>query len=210
MLEFIQAFLSMRILFARMVWGRDLMLLPYKWWTGVFKIEDKQSIFSQGFIVSPWGPDRERWHACKGVFWKMCVCVCLCVFRCFSHVWLFETPRTVAHQAPMSMGFSRQEYWSGLPFPSPGNLPDPGIELGSPAWQADSLLSEPPEKASKLNSDSNRTNSLCFSSSPVLFLLCRRLFFPIYTLENLCVKICKILLALLKAVLDWRIFFLKK
>ena len=53
------------------------------------------------------------------------------------------TPWTVAHQAPLSMGFSRQEYWSGLPFPSPGDLPDPGIEPGSPALQADSLPTEP-------------------------------------------------------------------
>ena len=51
---------------------------------------------------------------------------------------------TEAHQAPLSMGFSRQEYWSGLPFPFPGDLPNPGIELGSPALQADSLPSEPP------------------------------------------------------------------
>ena len=50
-------------------------------------------------------------------------------------------------QAPLPMGFSRQEYWSGLPCPSPGDLPDPGIEPGSPAWQADSLPSEPPGKA---------------------------------------------------------------
>jgi len=49
------------------------------------------------------------------------------------------TPWTVAHQAPLSMGFSRQEYWSGLPFPSPGGLPDSGIEPGFPALQADSL-----------------------------------------------------------------------
>ena len=49
------------------------------------------------------------------------------------------TPQTVAHQAPLSMGFSRQEYWSGLPSPSPGDLPDPGTEPGSPALQADSL-----------------------------------------------------------------------
>ena len=49
------------------------------------------------------------------------------------HVRLFATPGTVAHQAPMSMGFSRQEYWSGLPFPSPGDLPDPGIKPGSSA-----------------------------------------------------------------------------
>ena len=53
---------------------------------------------------------------------------------------------TVARQAPLSMGFSRQEYWSGLPLPSPGDLADPGIEPGSPASQADSLLSEPPGK----------------------------------------------------------------
>ena len=62
------------------------------------------------------------------------------------HVRLFVTPWTVAHQAPPSMGFSRQEYWSGLPFPSPGDLPDPGIEPRSPAFQADALTSEPPGK----------------------------------------------------------------
>ena len=55
-------------------------------------------------------------------------------------------PWTVAHQAPPSMGFSRQEYWSGLLFPSPGDLPDPGIEPRSPALQADALTSEPPGK----------------------------------------------------------------
>ena len=49
------------------------------------------------------------------------------------------TPWTVTHQAPLSMGFPRQEYWSGLPFPSPGDLPDPGIELWSPALQSDCL-----------------------------------------------------------------------
>ena len=52
------------------------------------------------------------------------------------------TPWTVAHQAPLSMKFFRQEYWSGLPFPSPGDLPDPGIEPESPTLQADSLLTE--------------------------------------------------------------------
>ena len=55
-------------------------------------------------------------------------------------------PWTVAHQAPLSMGFSRQEYWSGLPFPSPGDLPDPGIEPRSPTLQADTLTSAPPGK----------------------------------------------------------------
>ena len=52
------------------------------------------------------------------------------------------TPWTAAHQAPLSMRFSRQRYWSGLPFPSPGDLPNPGIEPGSPALQADSLPTE--------------------------------------------------------------------
>ena len=61
-----------------------------------------------------------------------------------SCVQLLATLQTVAHQAPPSMGFSRQEYWSGLPFPSPGDPPNPGIEPSSPALQADSLLSEPP------------------------------------------------------------------
>ena len=63
-----------------------------------------------------------------------------------SPVQLFVTPWTVAHQAPPSVGFSRQEYRSGLPFPSPGDLPDPGIEPGSPALQTDALPSEPPGK----------------------------------------------------------------
>ena len=60
--------------------------------------------------------------------------------KSLSHVQLFVT---VACQAPLSMAFFRQEYWSGLPFPSPGDLPDPGIEPGPPALQADSLPSEP-------------------------------------------------------------------
>ena len=54
------------------------------------------------------------------------------------------TPWTVAHQAPPSMGFSMQEYWSGLLFPSPGGLPNPGIKPGSPVLKADSLPSDPP------------------------------------------------------------------
>ena len=62
--------------------------------------------------------------------------------KSLSHVLLFATPWTVAYQASLSMGFSRQEYWSGLPFPSPGDLPDPGIELRSPAFQADALTAE--------------------------------------------------------------------
>ena len=62
------------------------------------------------------------------------------------------TPWTIAYQASPSMGFSRQEYQSGLPFPSPGDLPDPGIESRSPILQADALLSEPPGKPSAVSS----------------------------------------------------------
>ena len=63
--------------------------------------------------------------------------------KLLSRVRLFATPWTVTYQAPPTMGFSRQEYWSGLPFPSPGDFPNPGIEPGSPALQEDALPSEP-------------------------------------------------------------------
>ena len=61
---------------------------------------------------------------------------CACMLSCFSCVQLFATLWTVALQAPQSMGFSRQEYWSGLPRPPPGDLPDPGVKPTSPALQA--------------------------------------------------------------------------
>ena len=72
-------------------------------------------------------------------------CLTLISLQCavFSCVRLFATPWTVDGQALLSMGFSRQEYWSALPFPSPGDLPNPGIELRSLTLQADSLPSEP-------------------------------------------------------------------
>ena len=66
--------------------------------------------------------------------------------KSLSRVQLFVTPWTVVYQAPQSMKFSRQEYWSGLPLPSPKDLPNPGIEPGSPALQADASPSEPPGK----------------------------------------------------------------
>ena len=66
--------------------------------------------------------------------------------KSFSLVRIFATAWTLAYQAPPSSGFSRQEYWNGLAFPSPGDLPDPGIKPGSPALQADFLPSEPPGK----------------------------------------------------------------
>ena len=70
--------------------------------------------------------------------------------KSLSCVRLFVIPWTVAHQAPPSMGFSRQEYRSGLPFPSPGDLPHPGTKPGSPALQADSLPSKPSGKSLKM------------------------------------------------------------
>ena len=66
--------------------------------------------------------------------------------KSLGRVQLFVTLFTVAYQVPPSVGFSRQEYWSGLPFPSPVDLPDPGIKPGFPALQADALPSEPPGK----------------------------------------------------------------
>ena len=66
--------------------------------------------------------------------------------KSLSRVQLFATHWTVAYQAPLSIEFSRKEYWSGLPFPSPGDLPDPGIEPRSPELKADALLSELPGK----------------------------------------------------------------
>ena len=75
-----------------------------------------------------------------------------CVLICLSHVQLFATLWTVAHHAPLSVGFSRHEYWSGLPFPFPGDLPEPGIKatpLMSPALAGSSLLLAPPGKSLK-------------------------------------------------------------
>ena len=69
-----------------------------------------------------------------------------CLVCILGRVQLFATPCTAARQAPLPMGFSREEYWRGLPFPSPGGLPHPGIKPGSPASQADSLPPEPPGK----------------------------------------------------------------
>ena len=80
--------------------------------------------------------------------------------KSLSRVRLFVTPWTIAHQAPPPMGFSRQEYWSGLPFPSPGDLPDPGIEPRSPALQADTLTSEPPGKPKAMPKNAQTTAQL--------------------------------------------------
>ena len=78
-----------------------------------------------------------------------------------SHVQLFVTPRAVAHQAPLSIGFSQQEYWSGLPFPSPGDLPNPETEPASPAAPALAgrfFTTEPPGKPKQHNRTSLKIN----------------------------------------------------
>ena len=86
---------------------------------------------------------------------RVCVCVCTCVrvhAPSLSHVWLFATHWTVTHQTPLSVGLSRQEYWSGWPCPPPGDLPDPGIEpvsLLSSALAGGLFTTAPPGKPHK-------------------------------------------------------------
>ena len=90
----------------------------------------------------------------QGLYFILCVCVCVCVCVCartrtctLCHVQpTFETLWTVAHPGPLSMEFPKQKYWSGLPFPSPGDLPDPGIKLLTPALVGGFLTTEPPGK----------------------------------------------------------------
>ena len=94
------------------------------------------------FISDPWkqGPGyQQSWWSSTFPLWPS-------VCHLLSHVWFFATPWTVVHQAPLSTEFSRQGYWSGLPFPTPGELPDPEIKRGSPKLRAESLPSEPPGK----------------------------------------------------------------
>ena len=94
-------------------------------------------------IVPP--PNTPRFlHSCITLY---SYCLPSSKVKSLSPIQLFVTPRTVAYQVPLSLRFSRQEYWNRLPFPSPGDLPDPGIEPRSPALQADALLSEPPGKS---------------------------------------------------------------
>ena len=103
-----------------------------------------------------WGTQNIAWLQAFDKYPCVYIYICVCVYiyihmkwsevKSLSRVWLFATLWTVAHQAPLSMGFSRHGYWSGLPFPSPGDRPNPGIEPRSPTLQADTLTSEPPGK----------------------------------------------------------------
>ena len=84
------------------------------------------------------------WNLVSPLTYALCLCSQL-----LTHVWLFATPRTMAHEAPLSMRFPKQEHWSGLPFPSPGDLPDPGIEpasLASPSLAGRFLTTVTPGK----------------------------------------------------------------
>ena len=123
---------------------------------GYFK--NKQVLFQQKqiFVMSCLPSDMFGLGFCCCCFFNLILAVkvalftsACCLVKLLSRVQLFATPGTVAHQAPQSMESSRQEYWSGLPFPSPGDLPNPGIKSGSPALQADALPSEPPGKPTK-------------------------------------------------------------
>ena len=91
--------------------------------------------------------------------------------KSLSRVRLFATPWTVAYQAPRSMGFSRQEYWNGLPFPSPGDLPNPGIKPRSSALQTDALPSEPLGKPRILHNDGIKLSRLLHKRHYVSILL---------------------------------------
>ena len=89
----------------------------------------------------------QRKHCIWNSDWCVCVCVCVCMLSC---AWLFETPWTVAHHSTLSMEFSRQTYWSRLPFSPPGDPPDPGIEtesLSSPALAGEFFTTRPPANA---------------------------------------------------------------
>ena len=102
--------------------------------------------------------------------WQYSISLCPAYFvkkkvKSLSHVRLVAIP-TADYQGPLSIGFSRQEYWSGFPFPSPGDLPYPGIEPGSPALQTDTLPSEPPGKSFILCfKDKFASYSRCFLTS---------------------------------------------
>ena len=98
------------------------------------------------------------------------MCVYVCVRAVFSHVQLFVTPWTIAYQPPPFMEFSRQEYWNGLPFPSPGDLPNLGIAPGSPALQADSLPSEPPGEPTEAQPLTPSTYCCSYTPKEQLFL----------------------------------------
>ena len=111
----------------RYVWNCGLPSVSYCWWSFSSTSSHLLSLQSVTLLAcslnaSPCEPAAVPYYCTfQGT-------MSMCVLTCFSRVQLFAIPWTVAHHAPLSMGFSRQEYWSGLPCPTPGDLPDPGIE----------------------------------------------------------------------------------
>ena len=106
------------------------------------------------------------WGPCLALWYEACVCMSA---QSLSRVQLFATPWTVAFQAPLSMGFPRQEYWSGLPFLSPGDLPNPGIKPVSPALASGFFTTEPPGKPTFHSLSRRMFNLLHYSDhSPTL------------------------------------------
>ena len=113
-----------------------------------FELQELLWVLRGDLGACPWWGDSHLVQLLTTYHFSQC-----CVLSRFSGVRLFAVMWAVARQAPLSMGFSRQEYWSGLPFPSLGDLPNPGVEPTSPvspALQADSLPTEPPGKSSHL------------------------------------------------------------
>ena len=120
--------------------------IPENWWDLQRRVSSKENrnivpnstqSFEAGIVILFPHYKMRNWNLVK-VIWSE--------VKSLSHVRLFAIPWTVVYQASLSTGFSRQDYWSGLPFPSPGDLPDPGIKPRSPALQADALPSETPGK----------------------------------------------------------------
>ena len=116
----------------------------------LLKLADRKNCSRESGFREPEGARGHDKPVCPSPLVSEWVCVCVCVCVCvhaLSPVWLFATPWTVAHQVPLSMWFSRQVYWNGLRFPTPGDLPNPGLEpvsLLSPALAAVSPPYLPP------------------------------------------------------------------
>ena len=131
--------------------GNPLSVLAWRipgtggaWWAAIYGVTQSQTWLK--WLSSSSSSSKET--SCLTTS-SLCLHAKSLQFR-FSCVWFFVTPQTIALQAPLSMGFSKQEYWNELSFPYWGDLPNQGIEPRSPALQGDSLLSEPPGKPTYL------------------------------------------------------------